>query len=48
VDNTRSGSVDFIAIADGLVHGIAGYFESRLYKDIQLSASPPGRLLSCV
>ena len=37
VDNSRYASVRFTAAADGLVHGVAGYFESRLFEELQLS-----------
>ena len=50
VDNNRFGSVFFEAQADGLVHGVAGYFESVLHAELLLSASapcPPAHQRSC-
>ena len=45
VDNSRYATVRFTAAADGLVHGVAGYFESRLFEELQLSTSV--RALRC-
>jgi hypothetical protein len=36
-DNNRYGKVDFVAKYDATLHGIAGYFDSHLYKDIDIS-----------
>ncbi|KAG0365182.1 hypothetical protein BGZ54_006784 [Gamsiella multidivaricata] len=38
--NIRSGSINFISETSGMVHGLAGYFESVLYKDVTLSINP--------
>ena len=43
VDNSRYATVRFQAVADGLVHGIAGYFESRLFEEVQLSTGMQAR-----
>ncbi|KAI8911591.1 PRMT5 arginine-N-methyltransferase-domain-containing protein [Gorgonomyces haynaldii] len=39
--NTRYSSVLFDIEHDSLLHGIAGYFESTLYKNIIISIHPP-------
>eukprot|EP01080_Neovahlkampfia_damariscottae_P006228 gene6228-10234_t len=39
-DNTRFKSIKFKVLENGMVHGIAGYFEAKLYKDIYLSINP--------
>ncbi|KAF9984695.1 hypothetical protein BGZ75_003734 [Mortierella antarctica] len=38
--NIRSGSIEFTSETSGMVHGVAGYFESVLYKDVMLSINP--------
>ncbi|KAF9918000.1 hypothetical protein BX616_010641 [Lobosporangium transversale] len=38
--NIRSGSIEFTCQVSGMVHGVAGYFESVLYKDVMLSINP--------
>ncbi|KAG0055926.1 hypothetical protein BGZ83_007049 [Gryganskiella cystojenkinii] len=38
--NIRSGSIEFVAEKGGMLHGVAGYFESVLYKDVMLSINP--------
>jgi type II protein arginine methyltransferase len=40
IDNTRFGIVNFKAKIDCVLHGFAGYFTSKLYKDIEISISP--------
>lgn len=35
--NVRSGSIEFTSETSGMLHGVAGYFESVLYKDVMLS-----------
>ncbi|KAG0363712.1 hypothetical protein BG005_008082 [Podila minutissima] len=38
--NVRSGSIEFTSENSGMLHGVAGYFESVLYKDVMLSINP--------
>ncbi|KAF9156598.1 hypothetical protein DFQ26_009296, partial [Actinomortierella ambigua] len=38
--NIRSASILFELKTNGIIHGIAGYFESVLYKDVTLSINP--------
>ncbi|KAF9097028.1 hypothetical protein BGX23_009946 [Mortierella sp. AD031] len=38
--NIRSGSIEFTSETSGMIHGVAGYFESVLYKDVMLSINP--------
>ncbi|KAF9417892.1 Protein arginine N-methyltransferase 5 [Podila epigama] len=38
--NIRSGSIEFTCETSGMLHGVAGYFESVLYKDVMLSINP--------
>ncbi|KAF9390776.1 hypothetical protein CPB97_008465 [Podila verticillata] len=38
--NVRSGSIEFTSETSGMLHGVAGYFESVLYKDVMLSINP--------
>ncbi|KAF8932067.1 hypothetical protein BGZ58_007244 [Dissophora ornata] len=38
--NVRSGSIEFTSETSGMIHGVAGYFESVLYKDVLLSINP--------
>jgi type II protein arginine methyltransferase len=40
MDTTRYVSIDFNASIDCTLHGIAGYFDCNLYKDIMLSIVP--------
>lgn len=37
IDNNRYGSIDFTAKFDATLHGMGGYFDSHLYKDIDIS-----------
>jgi hypothetical protein len=37
IDNTRYHTAEFTAQASATLHGIAGYFDTTLYKDIKLS-----------
>lgn len=37
IDNTRYHAVEFTASGNATLHGIAGYFDTTLYKDIKLS-----------
>lgn len=39
-DNARYIKLDFEMEQAGLMHGFAGYFESRLYKDVMISINP--------
>eukprot|EP00160_Parvularia_atlantis_P001628 Unigene11307_Nuclearia_a/m.34547 Unigene11307_Nuclearia_a/g.34547 ORF Unigene11307_Nuclearia_a/g.34547 Unigene11307_Nuclearia_a/m.34547 type:complete len:633 (-) Unigene11307_Nuclearia_a:108-2006(-) len=39
-DNSRYATVTFTVSVGALVHGIAGYFESRLFEELQLSIHP--------
>ncbi|KAF9437106.1 hypothetical protein BGZ76_001979 [Entomortierella beljakovae] len=38
--NVRSGSIEFTSKTSGMIHGVAGYFESVLYRDVLLSINP--------
>lgn len=38
--NTRKTKHTFTVGSQGIMHGIAGYFESTLYRDVQLSTRP--------
>lgn len=40
MDTTRFASTNFKASIDCTLHGIAGYFDCNLYKDITLSIVP--------
>eukprot|EP01134_Creolimax_fragrantissima_P003505 CFRG3505T1 len=40
IDNRRYGSMSFTAGEAHLMHGIGGYFETTLYKDVFLSINP--------
>ncbi|TDG43025.1 hypothetical protein AWZ03_010547 [Drosophila navojoa] len=40
IDNTRHKKVSFTAQMDCVLHGIGGYFDTVLYKDIILSINP--------
>ena len=37
IDNNRYESIEFKAKFDATLHGIGGYFDSHLYKDIDIS-----------
>ncbi len=39
VDNSRYGEVEFTIPTTGTMHGFAGFFEAKLYKDIIISKS---------
>ncbi len=39
IHNTREATNTFV-VTSGICHGLAGYFESVLYKDIELSTRP--------
>ena len=39
-DTSRYKSVSFTAEEDSTIHGIAGYFDCVLYKDVTLSINP--------
>ncbi|KAG0307180.1 hypothetical protein BGZ98_000863 [Dissophora globulifera] len=38
--NIRSGTIEFTSKTSGMIHGVAGYFESVLYKDVVMSINP--------
>ncbi|KAI8350689.1 PRMT5 arginine-N-methyltransferase-domain-containing protein [Mortierella sp. GBAus27b] len=38
--NIRSGTIESTAETGGMIHGVAGYFESILYKDVIMSINP--------
>ncbi|XP_034650532.1 protein arginine N-methyltransferase 5 [Drosophila subobscura] len=40
IDNTRCKEISFTAQKDCVLHGIGGYFDTMLYKDIHLSINP--------
>ncbi len=40
IDNSRFQAVEFKAKFDASMHGIGGYFDSHLYKDIDISITP--------
>lgn len=40
IDNNRYQSVDFTAKYDATIHGIGGYFDSHLFKDVDISITP--------
>ena len=40
IDNTRYEVLQFQITEDSVCHGLAGYFEAVLYKDINLSIKP--------
>lgn len=40
VDNNRYTKLEFVATETNVIHGLAGYFESVLYKDVKLSINP--------
>ncbi len=42
IDNSRYGEVEFTIPTTGTMHGFAGFFEAKLYKDIIIS-----KLISC-
>ena len=39
IDNSRFGEVEFTIPTTGTMHGFAGFFEAKLYKDIAISKS---------
>lgn len=39
-DNKRYEALQFQITEDSVVHGLAGYFEAHLYKDVMLSIKP--------
>ncbi|CAF1559295.1 unnamed protein product [Adineta ricciae] len=40
IDNSRYGEVEFTIPTTGTMHGFAGYFDAKLYKDISISIEP--------
>ncbi|KAB7501407.1 Protein arginine N-methyltransferase 5 [Armadillidium nasatum] len=40
IDNRRYKSLQFKIVIDSVIHGLAGYFETTLYKNIKLSIKP--------
>ncbi|EDW31891.1 GL10719 [Drosophila persimilis] len=40
IDNTRCKEISFTVQKDCVLHGIGGYFDTMLYKDIHLSINP--------
>lgn len=40
IDNNRYEAIEFRAKFDATMHGIGGYFDSHLYKDIDISITP--------
>ncbi|CAF3132896.1 unnamed protein product [Rotaria socialis] len=40
IDNSRYEEVEFTIPATGTMHGLAGFFEAKLYKDITISIEP--------
>jgi protein arginine N-methyltransferase 5 len=40
IDNSRYGEVEFTIPTTGTMHGLAGFFEAKLYKDIAISIEP--------
>lgn len=40
IDNNRYEAIKFVAKFDATMHGIGGYFDSHLYKDIDISITP--------
>jgi len=40
IDNSRFGTIEFVIKQAGTIHGIAGYFDSKLYSDVMLSIHP--------
>lgn len=41
IDNRREGSAQWVAPDTGMLHGFAGYFDCKLYKDVHISINPP-------
>jgi hypothetical protein len=37
IDNSRYGKLEFTAKFDSTIHGLAGYFDCHLYKDVDIS-----------
>ncbi|KAJ3175875.1 hypothetical protein HDU87_005703 [Geranomyces variabilis] len=40
IHNTRYAARTFVTATDSLMHGVAGYFEATLYKDVMISIHP--------
>ncbi|UJR22200.1 hypothetical protein I4U23_025264 [Adineta vaga] len=40
IDNSRYGEVEFTIPTTGTMHGFAGFFDAKLYKDIAISIEP--------
>ncbi|KAK3861183.1 hypothetical protein Pcinc_032814 [Petrolisthes cinctipes] len=40
IDNKRYKALQFQITEDNVIHGLAGYFEAKLYKDVMLSIKP--------
>ncbi|CAF1148235.1 unnamed protein product [Adineta steineri] len=40
IDNSRFGEVEFTIPTTGTMHGFAGFFDAKLYKDISISIEP--------
>lgn len=40
IDNSRFRVLDFVAEETAVMHGFAGYFEAKLYKDVMISINP--------
>ncbi len=40
IDNSRYSRMSFVPAETNMIHGLAGYFESVLYKDIRISINP--------
>lgn len=40
IDNQRNSKLNFTSKIDSVLHGFAGYFTSKLYKDIEISILP--------
>ncbi|CAF1004037.1 unnamed protein product [Rotaria sp. Silwood1] len=40
IDNSRYDEVEFTIPTTGTMHGLAGFFEAKLYKDISISIEP--------
>ncbi|XP_069112607.1 protein arginine N-methyltransferase 5-like [Argopecten irradians] len=40
IDNSRYATLEFTVEENSVLHGLAGYFDTRLYKDVMLSILP--------
>ena len=40
IDNSRHVSLDFTTESDVVLHGFAGYFDAKLYRDVYISTHP--------